>query len=244
MTAATLTEATAAGKLLDELRELLARHDGAETLDEVRELADDVTAVLRRARGRIARLARKAAASKPAPAIKESLKPAAPAMPLPRPQDAPPLATYRRSPLDEAAGLQERKEQEYGDYQAAVLRAEIGDRAHEALTPVERPMPATTTPAPVPVALEDTVFLEERKRDSYRDYQRTVLRCEIGWRAFEALESPVRERTEPVRVTPQPRRVGTVRYVLAAVTVAARRAGRRITKAVRRMLAGGARWAT
>lgn len=58
MTAATLTPSATAADLLEELRQLLGRHDGASTLDEVRELADELSTVLRRTRGRIKRLAR------------------------------------------------------------------------------------------------------------------------------------------------------------------------------------------
>lgn len=64
MTTATLTAEAAAGDLLDELRDLLNRHDGASSLDDVRALADDVTSALRRARGRITRLGRKATPEK------------------------------------------------------------------------------------------------------------------------------------------------------------------------------------
>ena len=64
MTAVMLTPATAAGTLLTELRELLDRHAGASTLDDARELADDLTAALRRTRGSLRRLTRKA---EPAP---------------------------------------------------------------------------------------------------------------------------------------------------------------------------------
>lgn len=64
MTTATLTAETAAGDLLGELRNLLERHDGASTVDDVRELADELTAALRRTRGRLTRLSRKTAPKK------------------------------------------------------------------------------------------------------------------------------------------------------------------------------------
>ena len=202
MTAATLTPAAAGTDLLDELRQLLARHDGAATLDEVRELADELTGVLRRTRGRLGRLARKAAPN-PAPekggaAARESNphlraavdRPGAPTasaertatMPLPRPADAPPLSAYRVSPLEDAALLQGRKQRSYGDY------------------------------------------------------QRTVLCCELGSRAYGALAVPHRTvaRLVPAHSVPVPRQIGAVRYVLAAVAVLTQWAGRRITKAVRR----------
>lgn len=60
MTATTLTPAAAGADLLDRLRQLLAEHETAETLDEVRTIADELTAVLRSARGRLGRLTRKA----------------------------------------------------------------------------------------------------------------------------------------------------------------------------------------
>jgi hypothetical protein len=151
MTAATITPATTAGDLLTELRELLQRHDGAETLDQARQLADDVTGVLRRARGRLTRLARKTAPTeRPAdkPASTDGDAPKA-VMPLPRPQDAPPLSTWRRSPLDDAASLHARKRRAYEDYQMTVLRAELGTRAHDALTVVpERPAPHVPPASP------------------------------------------------------------------------------------------------
>ncbi|GAA4626555.1 hypothetical protein GCM10023196_035270 [Actinoallomurus vinaceus] len=65
MTAATLTPSATAADLLDELRQLLGRHDGASTLDDVDRLADELTAALRRARGRLARLKRQAAKPEP-----------------------------------------------------------------------------------------------------------------------------------------------------------------------------------
>jgi hypothetical protein len=101
-TAATLTPATTAADLLDELRQLVGRHDGASTLDELGELADELSTVLRRTRGRLARLKRQAApkpadepaakpAEKPAPAAE---RPAAaeqlPAQPAAEPKQPPP----------------------------------------------------------------------------------------------------------------------------------------------------------
>lgn len=214
MSAATLTAARAGADLVGELREMLQRHDGATTLDEVRELADDLTAALRRTRGRIGRLARKAQpapATKPeperaAPAAKPAADPPKPApvstapaagpmrhaprriatfrvalavvvvlcgtltagaargarrlasavksaahravallgrghappgaMPLPRPDEAPPLSAVRRSPLDVAAGLQSQKR--YPAYRNTVLLWELGTRAYEGLEIVER----------------------------------------------------------------------------------------------------------
>ncbi|MGH3381433.1 MAG: hypothetical protein ACRDP6_42565 [Actinoallomurus sp.] len=67
-----MTASAAGAGLLDELRQLLDRHDSASTLDDVREIADELTNVLRRTRGRIGRIARKAA-------VKDPLKPAKPA---------------------------------------------------------------------------------------------------------------------------------------------------------------------
>jgi hypothetical protein len=185
MTAAALTPAAVGDDLLGELRGLLDRHDKAGTIDELREIADELTGVLRRTRGRLTRLARKAEPKKTetpaepkAEAVRETEQ--VPRFTLPRPQDAPPLSAFRVSPLEDAA------------------------------------------------------FLQGRKEGSYRDYQNTVLCCELGSRAYGALSTP--ERTAPVLpgVVPVPRQVGAVRYVLGSVAVLTRRAGRRITKAVRR----------
>lgn len=182
-----VTAAAAGADLLDELRGLLERHDKASTLDDVREIADELTGVLRRTRGRLTRLARKAEpkktetpAERKAEAVPARETGQAPRFTLPRPQDAPPLSAFRVSPLEDAA------------------------------------------------------FLQERKERSYRDYQRTVLRGELGTRAYGALSTP--EKTSPVlpRAVSVPRQVGAVRYVLAAVAVLTRQAGRRITEAVRR----------
>lgn len=181
-----VTAAAAGADLLDELRGLLERHDKASTLDDVREIADELTGVLRRTRGRLGRLARKAEPKKaetPAERKAEAVparETEPPRLTLPRPQDAPPLSAFRVSPLEDAA------------------------------------------------------FLQGRKERSYRDYQRTVLCCELGSRAYNALSTP--EKTSPVlpRVVPVPRPVGAVRYVLASVAVLTRRAGRRIARAVRR----------
>lgn len=98
----TVTAEATAADLLAELRELVNRYDGAETLDDVRQLADEVTAKLRRARGRISRLARQVAkteapaepkpVAEPAPAPVES-KPAAEPKPT---QEAPAEVTHIR----------------------------------------------------------------------------------------------------------------------------------------------------
>lgn len=66
MTAATLTPSATAADLREEIRQLLGRHDGAETLEELREFADELSGVLRRYRGRIGRLARQ---KRPAPEV-------------------------------------------------------------------------------------------------------------------------------------------------------------------------------
>jgi hypothetical protein len=76
VTAATLTPAAAGADLLDQLRQLVQRHDRASRVEEVRQLCDEVTAVLRRTRGRISRLA-KVAAEQAAPKAKATPKPAA-----------------------------------------------------------------------------------------------------------------------------------------------------------------------
>lgn len=105
MTAATLTPSATAADLLEELRQLLGRHDGADTLDDVRELADELGTLLRRTRGRIKRLARQ---DRPAPepvpetpaaearaVTPETARPAPPPAPPPRPTFAAPLPPPR-----------------------------------------------------------------------------------------------------------------------------------------------------
>jgi hypothetical protein len=74
MTAATLTPAAAGADLLDQLRQLVQRHDSASSVEEVRQICDEVTAVLRRTRGRINRFA-KQAAEQAAPKEKPEPKP-------------------------------------------------------------------------------------------------------------------------------------------------------------------------
>jgi len=69
----TLTAADAGTELLAELRALTGRDP--RTLEELRELADELTGILRRARGRITRLARQA---EPEPAVKPEPAPAVP----------------------------------------------------------------------------------------------------------------------------------------------------------------------
>lgn len=77
MTAATLTPSATAADLLEELRQLLGRHDGASSLDDVRDLADELSTVLRRTRGRIKRLARQERPA-PEPATEPKAEPAPP----------------------------------------------------------------------------------------------------------------------------------------------------------------------
>jgi hypothetical protein len=108
MTAATLTASATAADLLDELSQLLGRHNGASTLEEIRELADELSTVLRRTRGRIQTLARRElpapepAAEKPEPPAAEARtiapeteRPAPPPAPPPRPTFAAPLPPPR-----------------------------------------------------------------------------------------------------------------------------------------------------
>ena len=93
MTAATLTPAAAGADLLADLRQLLARHDGAATLEDLREVADELTAALRRVRGRITRLTRQATPRPATPAAKAPTEPAAQerqAEPAPAPSAATP----------------------------------------------------------------------------------------------------------------------------------------------------------
>lgn len=105
MTAATITPATTADDLIGGLRDLLGRHDGASTLEELEQMADEATALLRRTRGRIGALrkrtrpapaeqpaddkAKKADAAESKPEPKPEPKPAAQPDPKPEPQAAP-----------------------------------------------------------------------------------------------------------------------------------------------------------
>lgn len=105
LTAATLTPATAGAELLERLRALLDRRDAVATLEEVRALADEVTAALRSTRGRIGRLARQAAAAS---------KPAAPKQPAPKvepvrtPAAPTTAAAERTTPRTPAPGMADR----------------------------------------------------------------------------------------------------------------------------------------
>jgi hypothetical protein len=77
----TITGEATAAELLTELRELVNRYDGAATLDDVRQLADEVSARLRRARGRISRIVKSetppvppAPVVEPKPAAEDSIR--------------------------------------------------------------------------------------------------------------------------------------------------------------------------
>lgn len=83
----TLTATTAAEQLLGDVRQMLARHDGAESLDELRELADELSTALRRVRGRITRLAKKDEAPEQSP---ETVTPTAAPEPSPAAEASPP----------------------------------------------------------------------------------------------------------------------------------------------------------
>ncbi len=92
---ATTTAADAGAQLVGDLRAILD-HAETGTLDELRGLADEITALLRRTRGRITRLARKAKAepeAKPAaPAahpVKVELEPVRPEQATPTPKPTP-----------------------------------------------------------------------------------------------------------------------------------------------------------
>jgi hypothetical protein len=101
----TITAEATAAELLAELRELVNRYDGAATLDDVRQLADEVTARLRRARGRISRIVK--AQAPPAPVVepKPATEPAQKAAPLAEkkpPADAARVTTRSPSPPESA----------------------------------------------------------------------------------------------------------------------------------------------
>jgi hypothetical protein len=126
MTAATLTPSATAADMLEELRQLLGRHDGAETLEQLRELTDELSTVLRRARGRIGRLARQ---QRPAPdsvAKPETLEPK---------QEEPPAAQAVSAPADAPAAVE--------------VRAPQPPRP-----PAARPTFAAPLPPPEPVVIE------------------------------------------------------------------------------------------
>lgn len=106
MTATALTAEAAGSDLLDELLAVLVRHDGAATPEQIRDLADDVTAVVRRARGWIRRTRQakpqQATETKPATAPEPVAKPAeptpaakAPASPPTHPADPVPQPAAR-----------------------------------------------------------------------------------------------------------------------------------------------------
>lgn len=96
VSAATLTPGLAASDLLGELRGLLERHgDDVETVEELREIADELTRVVRRTRGRITRLAKREPKPEPeAAAAKPVEAPAAQA----RPSERAPEVTARVAP--------------------------------------------------------------------------------------------------------------------------------------------------
>jgi hypothetical protein len=106
MTATTLTPATAGAELLDRLRALVDRHDAVATLEEVRALADEVTAVLRSTRGRIGRLARQAAAATkpPGPARQAETEPVRPTT-APTPASPAAVADIAATPRTPAPGI-------------------------------------------------------------------------------------------------------------------------------------------
>lgn len=206
MTAATITPAIAGADLLDELRQLLDRHDDAATLDEVREIADELTSVLRRARRRIGRLARKTAPRKPV--VKESLKPAADAGGAAARESNPhsvPLSTApgrpRRQP-SVAAGLPAAVPEPRADRSrlVAALLAVARAVAYVARAVVRRRRPVSPA-MPLPRAedapplsamrrspLEVAAGLQVRKRQDLSAYQDTVLLWEMGTRAHQGLE--------------------------------------------------------
>lgn len=91
----TLTATTAAEQLLADVRQMLARHDGAETVDELRELADELSTALRRVRGRISRLAKR---EQPAAPEQQSQQPAPPPSPV-EPSVVTPAAAPEKHPV-------------------------------------------------------------------------------------------------------------------------------------------------
>jgi hypothetical protein len=102
--ATTTTPATVGAEFLARLRALVDHRDAVATLEEVRALADEVTAVLRSTRGRIGRLARQVAAATKPPAPKQSA-PAPKAEPV-RTLTAPPAAdTERATPRASVPGI-------------------------------------------------------------------------------------------------------------------------------------------
>lgn len=204
MAAATLTAQTAAGDLINELRDLLQRHDGASTLEEARSLADEITVALRRARGRIGRLARKTET----PAKKTDPEPeAAPEVKAPRaertPSVTPPAAvpvTPTRTPaarpvsmlrcvITAAAVLSAR----FAARAARAIRRTLAlltrRRAADPVMPLPRPADAPPLCATKRSPLDVSVGLQARKRQDPSAYRDTVLLWELGTRAHQGLET-------------------------------------------------------
>lgn len=90
----------AGADLLTALRELLQRHDGAESPEDVGQLLDDVSAALRRARGRVNRFAKRAAEQAPpkAPAPAAEKRTEAAPKPVPAAPPAPERADVKLPP--------------------------------------------------------------------------------------------------------------------------------------------------
>lgn len=104
MTAATITAASAGADLLDELRQLVNRHDGAASAEEIHQICDEAAKLVGRARRRLARLVRQAepepepAERKPEPATepqRTAATPPAPAREAERPAPSPAVAPAR-----------------------------------------------------------------------------------------------------------------------------------------------------
>lgn len=134
MTAITLTAETAAGDLRAELRRIEELLDGADTLDVLRARLDDLTAALRRTRGRLSRLTRKA---EPAPA-----EPAAPA-----PEPTTPERTPAPGPAQAVKPMLEVPNRPYFSLNRAQLDRLIEQGDQEAIREnTTREGPSETTP--------------------------------------------------------------------------------------------------
>lgn len=207
-----VTAAAVGGDLLDELRGLLDRHDTAATLDDVREIADELTGVLRRTRGRIGRLARK---TEPRPAPKPAEKPesapkpkpapkpeAVAARPAVEPKRAPQVAEPRPVPALERPAVRRVTTLHLvlailavawsvlAAGTVRVARALTGRRRCRAPAfalprPGDAPPLAATRRSPLDVA----AGLQVQKPRAYAAYQDTVLQWELGMRAYQGLKA-------------------------------------------------------
>ncbi len=135
MAAATMTAADAGEQLASDLRAILDS-GYAETLDELREVADELTALLRRTRGRIGRLTRQAKPAEAAPE-KEEPKSAAPA-------PAPERPTASPAPAPRAVPAETRPEARLEPVPVSLVK----DQASRTVAATSRPVLSLPVPPP------------------------------------------------------------------------------------------------